>query len=295
MDKFGRSYSLSVQASNGSTITIEPPFTLEFDVTRNTLSSANTSSFRLYNLSEKTRNLLRKNRWDYDSLRLISLRAGYEENLPFIFLGNISQAWSVREGTNFITTIQSFDGGFAYANAKTNTAYPSSTDLKSVITDFVSSLKDFAVSPGAIGDFAGAISRGNSYSGATTDLLREISGGAFFIDNGKANVLKDDECLDLPAFVITSKSGLLGTPILEETYINFDMLFEPNLSIGRRIKLESITGANFNGYYKVISLHHRGTISDAVCGEAITSVGLFAPAVLEGVPQYGPPNLTVVG
>lgn len=283
MDKYNRNYSLAVEAQNGSTITIELPFTLEFDITRNVLSSANVSSFRIYNLSEKNRNLLRKNKWDFDQLRKIELRAGYDQNLPVIFKGSITQAWSVRESVNFITQIESYDGGFAYVNAKTDTPFPAGTNQKDVIENFVNSLKPYDVQPGAVGNFSGSIGRGNTYSGSTTDILREISGGGFFIDNGRANVLQDNECLDFETFVITSASGLLGTPILEDTYLNFDILFEPSLMIGQRVRLDSITGANFNSIYKVVSLHHRGMISESVAGTAITSVGLFAPAELSAV------------
>jgi hypothetical protein len=38
-----------------------------------------------------------------------------------------------------------------------------------------------------------------------------------------------------------------------------------------------MTEPQLNGQYKVVSIKHQGTISDAVCGDAITTVGLFNP------------------
>lgn len=283
MDKFGRNYLLSVGLHDGGTLTIEPPFTVEFDITRNALSSANISSIRVFNLSEKNRNQIRKNNFDYGDLRLIQLRAGYGDNLPVVFEGNISQAWSVREGVDFITQIESFDGGYAFATATVNETFPSGTPNATIIDNLIGGLP--GVERGAIGNYPGAISRGNSYSGSTVGILADLTGGGFFVDNGKANCLNDNECLVGELQVINSASGLLGTPVREQTILNFDILFEPRLIIGQQIELDSITGANFNGVYKIISIKHKGVISGVVSGNAITSVGLF----------YGTETLALVG
>ena len=275
MDKYNRKYKLEVQTYLGTTITIELPFTIEFDITRNNLSSANVASIRIYNLSEKNRNLLRKDSWDYNDIREIVLKAGYEGNMPVVFKGNMTSSWSVREGTNFITQIESFGGGAAYNNAITDTTYPAGTTNKEVMGNMISSMPGVAL--GAIGEYDGSLARGAAYSGATCDVLTQLSGGGFFIDNGIAHCLQDGEYIEGPINIINSQSGLLGTPVREQTFLNFDMLFEPQLLVGQRIKLESVTGANFNGYYKVNSVKHKGMISEAVSGSVITSVGLIAP------------------
>jgi hypothetical protein len=296
--KFGRNYSLQVgvlasnnnlvgpapaTASVGQLLTVQPPFTIEFDITRNLLSSANVSSIRVFNLSEVHRNLLRKDVSDYGSFRSIVLTAGYGQNLPVIFSGNVTQAWSVREGVNFITQLESFDGGFAFANGVTANEFPANTSQEVIISTLLNNLP--GVAPGVIGSYPGSISRGNTFNGPTVDLLRDLTGGGFFIDNGKAHCLNDSECLTGELTLINASSGLLGTPVREQTILHFDMIFEPRLQIGQLVQLESMTDSNFNGQYKVISVKHRGMISEAVCGDAITSVGLF----------YGTSKLTTVG
>lgn len=252
---------------------IEPPFTIEFDITRNILSSANVCSIRIFNLKPENRNAIRKDVMDYANFKSVQLQAGYGTNLPIIFNGNITQCWSVREGNNFITSIECFDGGFAFENAQTNLVIPKGTTTEGMLTNLIETMPN--VSVGAIGSFPGSLSRAVALTGSTTDLLRELSGGAFFIDNGKAHVLGNSECIDGEMILINSQAGLLGTPVLERTALNFDMIFEPRLTVCQRVQLQSATGANFNGFYKVISLKHRGMISPAVCGDAITSVGLW--------------------
>ena len=281
--KFGRSYILNIGLQNGGTLVIEPPFTVEFDITRNILTSANVCQIRIYNLSLLNRNQIRFNVFDTNDFRPISFKAGYDTNLPTVFEGNITQAWSVREGTNMITQIECFDGGFAFANAQTNTQFQSGTPQKDIITNLASSLPGVAV--GSIGNYPGVIGRGNTYSGNTADILRDLTNGGFFIDNGKANCLGNSECTPAGINLINSSSGLLGTPLREQTLLTFDMLFEPRVVVGQKIQLQSITDANFNGFYKIISVKHRGMISQAVCGNAITSLGMFyGPEALQTVP-----------
>jgi hypothetical protein len=278
MQKFGRKYQLNAETIDGNTLTIEPPFTIEFDITRNVLSSANTSSIRVYNLSKNHRNALRKNVNDYGDLRLISLRAGYGTNLPLIFAGNVTHAFSVREGVNFITQFESFDGGYAFANGFTAENFPAGTPQETIVQTLMDNLSAQGVQFGALGAINGTLGRGNAYSGPTLDLLRQLTGGTVFIDNGKVFVLGDNECLPARGIsVINSQSGLLNTPVLEQTILHFDMIFEPRLNIGQIVTLDALNPAVPNGDYKVVSLKHRGMISEAVCGEAITTVGLFAP------------------
>lgn len=282
MDKFNRVYELAVQTPSGSTITIALPFTIEFDITRNVLSSANVCSIRIYNLSAKNRNQIRKDAWQINSLELITLKGGYGKNLSTIFTGSVTKAWSVREGNNFITQIECFDGGFAFANGTFNGTFPQGTSQSDMIAELMKALPG-GVSIGAIGAYPGTISRANTLSGNTTDILNQITGGGFFIDNGVAHALKDNECLAGQIAVISSASGLLGTPLREELTLTFDILFEPRLEVAQRILLDSVTGANFNSYYKVVGLKHRGTISGAVAGDAITTITVFAQDSLQVV------------
>ncbi len=298
MDKFGRNYSLSVTTQDPDTLErglllIQLPLTIEFDITRRTLSTASTASIRIYNLSQKNRNNIRFNVSDIGNFRQVTLQAGYGDNLSTVFSGNISRAWSVREGVNFVTTIECFDGGFSYNNSTTELSVPAGTSRKTVLTSLIGDL-DF-VSLGAVGpsfytdpktgSFL-SLPLGNTLNGDTTALLKEYTNGGFFIDLGVAHCLSNNEYIigADPTLTIDSDSGLLGTPVLEETIVHFDMLFEPQLKPGYSVFLNSITEDNFNGRYRVTGVHHRGMISDAVCGEVITTGEFFYNKILEGVP-----------
>lgn len=284
MNKLGRNYKLVIEFpfnppnfSFQPPIVIELPFTIEFDITRTTLGSSNVCQIRIYNLGLLKRNQLRFNQTSRGTFQKITLFAGYGKNLPIIFTGNVTAAWSVREGVNFITQIECYDGGFAFNNSGLQGPPPFAPNYtqKDVIKSLASSLP--FVSVGAIGDYPGQLSRTNSYDGSVTDNLRELTGGGFFIDNGFANALGTNEYIDFPNGLgeINASSGLLGTPVLERSIVRFDMIFEPLLRVGQVINLQSPTEQNFNGRYKVTAVKHKGMISPVVCGSVITTGEFF--------------------
>lgn len=296
--KFGRNYLLTVELVDGTPLTIKLPFTIEFDITRNTLSSSNVAQIRIYNLSQKTRDLIRYDFSNYTTNKKITLNAGYGDNLPIIFIGNITQAWSVREGTNFITTIESFDAGFAFVNSEIppTATFKKNTPMRNVYQNLMSYLPNTTF--GAIGnkytiDLNGnpfTLTKDKSYTGNTTAVLKRLCPNAFFIDNGKSFILGDNECRKGQVATIDAQSGLLGTPLRELSTVTFDMIFEPGIVMGQEILLQSLTapsfnsnvvnidpknGQNVNTNYKIVSIKHRGMISPAICGDAITTLQFF--------------------
>jgi len=73
LNKFNRSYSLVITNTDQVTVTyIRPPFTVEFEVYRNSFSSANIASFRIYNLAPATRSQILKDQYDFGSVRPIA-------------------------------------------------------------------------------------------------------------------------------------------------------------------------------------------------------------------------------
>lgn len=277
--KQNRNYVLTIQpdVSKERFIEVRPPFTLQIDIQRNTFGSANTSVIRIYNLSEKNRNEIRKNpAVELGKIMRCRLDAGYgDRNLATIFNGDVWQAFSTREETNMITQIESFDGGQAFNAAFIERQFPANTANRSVVENFVDSMSIFGIKKGAIGDVPGSIFRGNSYAGSAPELLKEISNGGFFIDNGFANVLGSNEVIKSPVLVISPETGLISTPVRQQAFIYLEMLFEPQIRVGTKVKLESTTESSLNTFYKVCSVAHRGILSESVGGSIITTVGLF--------------------
>lgn len=256
----------------GETITISRPFTIEFSVIRNTLASANNATIKIYNLSERIRNLIYKDRFATVEDRKIILRAGYGEDAPIIFFGEIRSADSYREGVNFITAIDALDGALdMYKTISSNTAAKGTLKidaLKNQVNNFTN-IKNLT-----IGDFGGTYKRGRVFYGNTWDLLGLETKNKNSVDNGQLNILNDDEVKEGGIRVINADSGLLSSPRRSNTQLVFKVLFEPRFIIGQKVELTSQTNKIFNGKYKVTGASHSGTISDAVSGKCETEVSL---------------------
>lgn len=265
---------------SGLDLLIAPPFTMEFNINRNILSSANTATIRLFNLSQKTQLLIYKDRYDYATLKGIVLRAGYKGDLSTIFAGNIVAAHTERQGTNMITTIEAEDGGWFFANGRTNKTFPKGTPVKAILNSFFQSLPG-AVKNGVVGNYTDVTTRSTSLSGPLPQVLKQLAKDGFFVDNGKAFALQDDEGIIGNIQLITAATGLLDTPVREQQYLRVNILFEPKVMIGQIVVLASSTvNPIFNGTCKIVAIKHQGVISEAVGGQTTTEVGLFFGKIL---------------
>ena len=283
--KFERTYTIIV-----GPFVITLPLTLDFDITRSSFGHG-VGQFRIKNLDPLIRSFLRKDLYDYSKVFLIEVIAGYQNetaaNIASIFRGTISQCWSVREGTDFVTQIECFDGGLVYTNNIVSLNFPAGTPMRAVIQALIATMAP-TVLPGAIGNFTTILKKATSFSGNAVTLLREITGGGFFIDNGRANAIQNSEYIaELGPVLISPETGLLGTPLLEQHVVRVEMMFEPSVQIGQYAVLNTTTldtkvvDTFFLGKaFKITSVKHRGTISAAVCGSATTSVEFFYNKVL---------------
>lgn len=273
MQKFGLNYNIVVQVGENE-IEVKYPVTLEFSITRNTMAQANTASFTLHNLSEDTRNKIYKDQYRTQIYKGVRFYAGYGDDLVLLFQGNIKRAYSERIGVDFFTKIEAYDGGFAFANAYTTRSFSAATSKTAIINSLIEDmpmLKKGKISP----KFEENIKKGNSYNGNTMQLLRSMTSNHIFVDNEKVYCLDDEECISGNVNEINSNTGLLGTPLKEESSLTFNIIFEPRLLVGQMVYLQSETEKNFSGQYKVIGFKHGGTISGAVASSVITSVNLW--------------------
>ena len=276
MQKWNRNYILSIQVKGNEWLDISLPYTMSFRVTRNTFATANTAKITVLNLAEDTRRKIYKDRYKFNIYKGIELRAGYGDNkelLPLIFKGNIKQAYSHKDRVDYITEIEAYDGGFSFQNGRTVRSFAAGTSDKQILKSLIQDLPGITI--GKIGTFTGSLPRGNAMQGVTVDLIKNVSAGNFFVDNEKAYCLQEEECFRGNIAQINSGSGLLGSPLREETLLTFKILFEPRLQIGQYVELQSETEKLFNGSYKVIGLDHSGMISDVSGGKCETKVSLF--------------------
>lgn len=296
--KFQRSCKLEIGVdpdAKGETkaLTIAPEFTVDFVVRRDMLSTAQEATFRVYNLGPTTRDRIFKdlNTVPTDGsgeaiLRPLRFRAGYGDFQPLIFNGFVRSAVSYRDGVNFITEIEGYDGGLGMSYGFTSATLSGPLDRPDILRFLEGRLPDTQGTP-IIGSFPSSTrtERGVVLVGNTWDLIRRYSDDKALIDNGQLKVLDDHEAIRGEIAVISSDSGLLGSPRRGLNRMEVPMLFEPRFTLGQVVDLRSETWEAVNRTYRVAGFTHRGTISPVVAGDCTTEVILYGPAqfsIVEG-------------
>lgn len=280
-NKFQRSYRLDIETSTKEVLQIRPPLTLEFEVVRHNMASANTADFTIYNLNETSRKKLFKDRFDInaENFRAVQLYAGYSNSegsmMPRIFNGDLRSAFSTRERTEYQTRLECYDGGTDLMVTRISKSFNKNTTksdfIQALINQFPNIEKKFIAS--VVTD---ASKRGNIAHGNVGEILKELTNNKFYIDSRQAFILHDNEVIPGGVQFINSESGLLGTPRRSDKFIELDMIFEPRIQVGQMITIESTTEKTFNGKFKVTGVTHRGIISDSMSGECSTTLSLLA-------------------
>ena len=282
MRKFNRNYKIVFEVGYRKdlleyvpqqTIEVQYPFTLKFDVNRGVWSDANTGNFQIYNLGYDVQALLWKDRFDQTKYVTMWLYAGYENIMPLIFMGDVQECTSYRNGVDFITDSQATDGGYLFQYGFVNKTFSKDTDFKFLIQELLAGVPTCKV--GYITSNVKQMrKRGRTFIGQTMKLLEAYNFDKVFVDNGELHILGENDVIPGQLMVLNADSGMIGTPRRSETTLNVDTIFEPQLVVAQAINLQSKIYPFLNQNYQIIGLRHYGTISPDECGNLYTSVSL---------------------
>lgn len=263
-----------------NTKTVGYPLTIEFSIERNTFASANVGNFNIYNLSPSTRSakggLFFQDRFNTTNQKILTFKAGYKGNLITCFKGRIQEAYSKRQGTEVITSIQCLDLGVPtdYINA----TYEAGTPKKEAYLNIIQNLQGLSL--GSIGSLDGVYQTPVTFEGKPLDVLNEITGGNTYIDNGVINTLMPNEALDIGVQILNADTGLIATPQRRNAEIIAEGIFNPSAYVGQLYEVQSQTASEFSGTFKLSGLVHSGTISGATAGARTTRYNFFIGALL---------------
>lgn len=289
MSKWLRTYTLLVdgrtQNSVGNTTvhSISFPLTCRFQIIKDVQSSLGTAIFRIYNLAADVRADIYRDAYEFNEYNLITFSAGYQnEVLPVIFQGSIKQAFSYREGPDWITEIEAYDGGSDVEYTLATVAKPSGYFKRDLALDIIGQFPNLIC--GALGNLD--LNGPNTVRGITLDgnawdlLIRNVrpANGFCFINNQKVYIMNQDEYVDYAGLIeeINADTGIIGSPKLIGTQVKVKMLLEPRMEPQQSVHLTTLI-ARMTGDYTVGRIIHSGVISGAVCEDAYTEATLFQP------------------
>lgn len=262
---------------------------IKFAVKKSDAQTPNTAEITVYNLAEETAQRIRK---EFSS---ITLQAGYESNYGIVFAGNIKQVRFGREnGTDTYIVIAAADGDAAYNGSVVNATLAAGSKQSDQINASAGAMAGNGVQKGSIADTGSAkLPRGKVMYGMARDYLRQsaaASNTSWSIQDGKIQFVELTGVLPNQAVVLSSKTGLVGTPEQTNDGIKARCLLNPMLKIGGKVQIneKDINEAKLpdtskdaqpnkpatirhDGFYRLLVVEHSGDTrgndwySDLVC------------------------------
>lgn len=275
MGRVGRNYEIIIQNPTNQTLKIGMPFTTHFDMNRDTMASMNHCTLDIYELGQQTRNFLYKDKYTFNQYWKMKVNIGYGYNLFNVFLGNILECFSYKDGPHWITHIEGLDGLFGLQNNDVHMTIPANSQRPNIL---MAVIKGFtSLTPGVMGAPAqGSYSKSRSYAGSPQDFLNSETGGQYFIDKETIHIKGSDEAINYPIPVLSS-DYIRTTPKRRETMLEVDMNMTPELEVGGMALLQSLFTI-YNGEYECLGVKHNGVISEAESGDFVTTAQLYAGA-----------------
>lgn len=272
--QFGRVCKLLVSPKTGEGAIDLSNLRIKFAVKRSDTITPNCADIRVYNLNLEIANLIKK------EFTKVILQAGYESNFGVIFQGNIKQVILGRESaTDTFIDIIAGDGDLAYNFAIVNTTLAKGSTPADHLAAATQSMKSKGVTAGkTVGPLPkNKLPRGKVMYGTTRDHLRAIANTAGFgvsIQDEQINFIKQTTYLPGTQVVLTSKTGLIGTPQQTNEGVNMKCLINPKIKVNGLVKIDNASVERFK-----INLSVPG--SPANIEPSLTEDGVYSVLVVE--------------
>lgn len=272
-----RKVTLLVADSGGNTLDLSQ-LRIKFAVKQSTAQTPNAAEIRVYNLSQQVADVVRS------QFKRVILQAGYNSNFGEIFVGNIKQVIIGRESaTDTFIDIIAGDGELAYNHAVVVKTIAGGSNQNDQISACVDACTPLGVTAGGNSTVQSAqvLPRGKVMFGNARNYLRQVAKSnryTWTIQNEQITFVKSTGYLPGVAVLLTSNTGMIGTPSQTTQGVNVKCLLNPFIRINGRIQLDNKTVQQLkidltlkpgnatntapplpsNGVYVVIAAEHNG-------------------------------------
>jgi hypothetical protein len=208
---------------------------LDFETKMTRSKEPNQGVFNVYNLSASTRLEIETD------AKAVRCYAGYDGDAKLIYKGDLVFVSSIKQGTDWMTTMHCGDGFASFTQSITSKTYASGTE-KQVILNQIASDMNLVVkaTKDAIG---GALTGTLSIDGKSKDqldVLTKDNGAEWSIQDGELNITRIGQPIDDIAIVLRADTGLLEHPTITDKGVNIKAQLNPDIRPGKLIKLEPI-------------------------------------------------------
>lgn len=233
---------------------------IRFRVERTLTKAPNQADVYLYNMSADTRT-------DLGTKPLsVRLEAGYDDVARLLFVGDLHFGMSQQHPPDWETLLQVGDGDRVYNHARCNRSYKPGTTVRTILRDAAATMgltlpKNLDADPA----LDAQVLKGHAAHGPTRDVLTKTLaayGYHWSIQNGKLQILKDDEVSNINPRPIDQDHGMIGTPEFgspprsgKPPHMRVRMQLYPELTPGDLVKIDSIAK---KGVFRIEKVRHTG-------------------------------------
>lgn len=215
----------------------------KFSVKRSSNMTPNCADIRVYNLDENTALQIKK------QYTKVVIQGGYDANYGVIFKGNIKQVIIGRESaTDTFVDLNCGDGDLAYNYAIVNATIASGSSMLDQLNQISAPMSNLGT---ALGNQQPAfqpviLPRGKTLWGGSKDYMRVLAqqnGLTWSIQNEQVQFIPQQGYTPGISVVLTSKTGMIGTPQQTNIGVNVVCLMNPLINPGRTIKIDNASVA----------------------------------------------------
>ena len=234
-------------------VIVRPPFRVSFSVDKSIYGGLNKAQIKIYNLYEAVRSALEKDAEQVNRIIEVSLRVGYKGRLEQIYSGRVHIGRTQSEKPDIVSELESMDGLQAIYGFTSLTV-----DGGDVIAAIIGDTEGLA--QGKITNLPKLI-RPKVLVGNTIDLIMEQLNrinAQWYFDDSQLNIITENEVTRDFIPVVSSDTGLIGTPTRENQMVTFTTLMNPSVRIGSLVQLVSEISERYNGIYKCETINYSG-------------------------------------
>lgn len=224
---------------------------IKFSVKKSDTMTPNIADIRVYNVAPETALSMLIKLSPTTGIPSVNrghvlLQGGYAANFGVIFQGNIKQIIIGRESaTDTFVDIIAGDGHNAYTYAIVNTTVAAGSDQTAQINAAAQAMNSRGVTLGHVaGVPLNKLPRGKVMYGNARNYLRQVGQNidqSWSIQNEKITFVPVKSYLPNEAVVLTSKTGLVGSPQQTNEGVNVKCLLNPLIRVGGRINIADAT------------------------------------------------------
>lgn len=237
---------------------------IEFSIEKSTDSDPNTCEVKITNCNETTRtDLVRKP-------LIVRIEAGYDGNLRHLYTGDLRYGENTHEDTEWITALQLGDGDRATRYARVNRSYAKGSNVITAVRECAKSMGlDVDAKTLASAELQAAFASGRAITGdAAAELTRLLAEYGFHwsIQDGRMQILRDNDTRPDQAHIISVDTGMIGSPSFgapdksgKPQPLHVKSLLYPELTPGGKIDVRS---RKVNGIFRIERVTHTGATED---------------------------------